>query len=195
MIRRLWLAVAIWLTAGIAPALADDAFYRISLDELSRPREPESAERHSDIETMILDWNRESFFRPYVSLDGKGEAYVVGRRFAGDRFSRSGRERLRRISRPTCRSAQVFVRAPAGADLTAGCTSKRNLSGMIEIDFKIPPCNCDEKYRHDFYAAEAFHYGQLVREQRPGSLGFATNRTRLARRWERSPSRPRRFPA
>ena len=78
----------------------------------------------------------------------------------------------------------IFVRAGC-ADLTGRLyVPKRDLSGMIEIDFKIPPSDADEKYRHDFYAAEAFHYGQLVREQRPGNARFRHESRKARERWK-----------
>ena len=112
--------------------------------------------------------NRADFVRPYVALDRLGEAYVLSQ----SELAWLGTTVPNGSTDETSLGA-MFIRAPAGKDVAGRLfVPKRDLSGMIEIKFKIAAAESKDKYGHDFFQAKALHYDRLVNDGVPGGAWF-----------------------
>jgi hypothetical protein len=165
--RRLWIALA-WLVVCAGFARGDDAYFRVMHDDLAKMVDGKLPELPAGYTENWWTGNRADFVRPYVALDRLGEAYVLSQ----SELAWLGTTVPNGSTDETSLGA-MFVRAPAGKDVAGRLfVPKRDLSGMIEIKFKIAAAESKDKYGHDFFQAKALHYDRLVNDGVPGGAWF-----------------------
>jgi hypothetical protein len=147
------------LLALASPAVADDSFYRVRLDDLQfadgaklRPATPH------------WEWlGRWSTVLPYAILDGGGDAYVnPSEYYHGPTIVQSGDA-----------GETIFVRTPRAGDVTGRLYyPKPDASGMDVLQFTIPAAKAGADARAAFYQARKTHYDRLLSSGAPGGAWF-----------------------
>ncbi len=144
-----------------ARAVADEpAFFRVAVDDLQIVEgKIAAAEGQSLVQT---DWRRLNIARPYVVLDGAGEAYwqdVNGAWF-----------------RPTMKDqwGRILVRLPEKGREVVGrfFFPQENYSAYDVVKFKIAADRASADYRNDFLTAKSAHYQRLLSQNVPGAAWF-----------------------
>ncbi len=121
--------------------------------------------------------NRADFVRPYVALDGKGEAYVLSL----SELAWLGTTVPNGSTDETSLGA-MYIRAPAGNDVAGRLfVPKRDLSGMVEIKFKIAAAESKDKYGHYFFQAKGCITIGWSTTACPAGLGSGTKCVKLAK--------------
>ena len=174
-LRTIVLALAF---SSAATALAGDAYYNIPLQELKLV-DGKLPVRTSN---RIYNWNWTQTLRPYVVLDGPGEAYVSDANnpwfpsyFAVPEASAPDSE-----DRPAV-GTRVFVRAAAGKEVTGRVVLPNGDStGMVSLKFTIPASAATSKAKTAFYRGKIAHYEELLGRDVPGGAWFR-HQIRLAR--------------
>jgi len=165
--RRWWIALA-WFIVCAGPARADDAFFRVMQGDLAKMVEGKLPELPAGYTENWWTGNRADFVRPYVALEGKGEAYVLSQ----SELAWLGTDVPNGSTDETSLGA-LFVRSSAGKDVSGRLfVPKRDLSGMVEIKFKVAAAKSNDKYGRDFFQAKALHYDKLVNDGVPGGPWF-----------------------
>ena len=147
MSRYGWRILLAWVVVGCVTARADEAFFRLKLQDLKLVEGslPQAASGESG-QTIL----------PRVIVDGKGEGYVP---------------RYDVWANPA--TSEMAVTAPAGADVTGRLLLPNpDRSGAVSLKFKIPADQAKVEYRKDFFEFKAQHYEELVREGVPGGAWF-----------------------
>src|ERR1700690_2624864 len=116
MPRHQWQVLFAWIAVCTAPVVGDDAYFRVSRDELAkvaRQKLPTAAPPESE-----FSWTKPEaqFYRPYAVVGGKGEAFVVGDRGLPAMSSPYSSGFWTSPTLDTSYGA-MFIRAPAGADV------------------------------------------------------------------------------
>ena len=155
--------VLLLVIGGSASRLqADDAFYDIPLSELKitdgtlpEVETPDAALRSSAGFGLPA-------LQPIVILDGAGEAYF------GD-----PRNSWPELSPSDIRTGHLFVRAPAGSDVTGRLAlPKPELDGMTLVKFRVPTSAAREAATKPFYEIKVAHCGWLARGNFAGAAWF-----------------------
>jgi len=146
------------ILSGAQAARAEDAFYRVEIQDLQLTDGRLPDWQRADVAWRIR-WQLREAMRPYAVLDGDGEIYV-----AADPI---------RPGRPSDEADYLAVRAAARSDLEGRLFwPKTDLSGMVALRFTIPATAADLEHRDDFYRAKLAHYQELLRGGVPGAAWF-----------------------
>lgn len=144
------------LLAGAWGVQAEDLFYRVKLSELKI-----TAGEIPRSDASSRGWRIREALLPYVRLAGAGEAYCVGV------DAQSNRLQLGDFP-----SRELFVRAPAGADVVGKVyLPNAKLDGMAEVGFAIPRGTTPVSAK-EFWPGKIAYYDALVARQLPGSAWF-----------------------
>jgi len=173
LLRGALVVIAVGYPAAL---LAEDSFYSVPLRDL---RLTEGVLPQAGPAREWRSFRQAPAHTPYVVLDGPGEAYVVGGA-AWEWFNElfgpgippvawdnakvePGREPDRRV--------RLFVRAPAGKDVTGRLFFPAFAeAGMSK--FRIPASQASPEARQSFYRARGAYYGHLLGRGIPGAAWF-----------------------
>jgi hypothetical protein len=152
-----WIAAA--LMALHQTANAADAFYHVPTSSLTLT-EGVWPKRDAD-----LAWRRMQTahaMQPYVALDGGGEAYLTG--YGSIPWTIPGGRTVEQA---------IFIRAPEKKEVTGHLfVPKTDLSGMVDLRFKVQPTESKPEAPEKFFEAKESHYQQLLNRGIPGAAWF-----------------------
>ena len=153
-----------WLCFCVAALLlqtaaAGDAYYDLPISSLTLTEGTLPSDAATD---NWRRWRMTSVMRPYVVLDGEGEAYV-----SGD----NSMPRMR--SRGESPSQAISIRAPENQEITGRLfVVKNDLSGMVQVRFKISLTQAKPEARPAFLAAKEQFYRGLLNRDIAGAAWF-----------------------
>jgi len=155
-LRSLCFCVAVLL---LQTAAAGDAYYNLpvsalTLTEGTLPSNPDAGNRRQ--------WRMMPAIQPYAALDGEGEAYVSGNN-AAPGMSNRGESPNQTIS----------IRAPENQAITGRLfVVKNDLSGMVQVRFKISLTEATPGDRQAFLTAKEQFYRGLLNRNIAGAAWF-----------------------
>ena len=152
---------------------AEPAYFTLAVGDLTLDDKPES-----DDDNSRYMWQRQSAWRPYVVLDGAGEAYWYqteqnrwsGFRLNGDRSQRGS----------------IAIRVPDGSKGASGRLfyPSVNFRTYKITKFEIAAERASPDRRKDFFEAKIGHYDGLLMTNAPGAAWFR-HESRVARQeWQ-----------
>lgn len=159
-LRAILLGVAaIW--AGTA--LADDAYYDIRLNDLKLV---EGSFPVGD-KTSLRRYELLPSMRAYATLDGSGEACIVGRGWQGDLWDSPH-------TTPALQAdARILIRAPQGKDVAGRLVvPASDLKKMAMVRFVVPSSAAKADAKTAFYDAKIAYYQNLLNRDIPGGAWF-----------------------
>jgi hypothetical protein len=149
------------IVIGSAKTQAEDAFYRIALDDLKLTAGKLPGNQEHDDENFSWNWRRSETFRPYLVVDNGGEGYFLPERFTRAIPSGSNEEQDP--------ANLIHIKAEADKDVTGRIyLPKTDFSGMVEVKFTIPADKANQKHRTGFYQTKSAYYQELSDRQIPG---------------------------
>ena len=156
---------------GLAEAAraAEPAYFTLAVGDLTLDDKPES-----DDDNYRYTWQRQSAWRPYVVLDGAGEAYwqqTEQNRWSGFRLNG---DRVQRGS--------IAIRVPDGSKGVSGRLfyPSVNFRTYKIAKFQIAAEKASSDRRKDFFEAKTEHYDGLLQTNVPGAAWFR-HESRVAR--------------
>src|SRR5258706_5831552 len=176
--RRLWkvqivVAMIVVHFGGATQARGEDAFYRVSLEQLIKPAGGKLYEPEAD-----RNWNTKgSLMAPRVCRDavadgGSAEAYmsypqggwtVEGFRYPGSRI----------VPARKWEDVGVVFRAPAGKEISGRLMlPAEDWRSSVAVRFTVPATASNRESRAAFYRAKADHYEALLGRGIPGAAWF-----------------------
>lgn len=167
---RLIRLLAVFVLVLASGVRGDDAFYRVSLGELTITEgaipKPE--------ETTKTYWQLGHVMRPYAVLDGAGEVYTLTEQSLGEPF--------RGQWETSETNPDLFIRASAGEPVVGSLyLLNSDRTGMVALRFTVPTSAAKADARRDFYRAKESHYLFLQSREAPGSAWFRRQATEAYR--------------
>lgn len=167
------------LTAASQPAVAEDAYYHLRLDDLEivEGELPKSSDR-----TNFRNWRLRRMLTPRVELNGEGEAY------AGASIAAQERRRVdvdvRNPNAPRTEAADensIVLRVPKSRDAknatVNGTLYMSNGEKMVPFRFTVPASKAGgEEARKQFLLVKESHYRRLTQANIPGGAWFRYQR-------------------
>jgi hypothetical protein len=151
----LGVCVVVLLTQAVRAA---DAFYHIPVASLKLT---EGALPVADAaNNNARSWQMLRVVQPYATIDGGGEAYVSGNTQSWDRENGAAAQ-------------TISIRATEGKEITGRLfLPKLDLSGMVQVRFKISPTDAKPETQKDFLAEKLQFYRQLQDRNIAGAAWF-----------------------
>jgi hypothetical protein len=172
------MTVSAILVSFAATALAGDAYYNIPIQDLKLVEGSLPKREKPDWQAYSrASWKYE-MTRPYATLDGPGEAYVVGRAGPGDPLFDP---RPSVPVNPVGPGMRLLIRAEEGKDLSGRLfVAKPDLSGMQVLRFTVPASAARPEAKEAFLHGKVAHYDDLLNREIPGGAWFR-HQARLTR--------------
>lgn len=159
--RRVVIANFFLFVLGLAfPAFAEDTYFEVPLDRLAltEGRLPGASAPFAE------KWELRQAMRPYVVLDGGGEAYGEFPPLPASPIE------LQDASLPP--QGIVIRTSQSGAVTGRLFLAKPDSSGMMFVRFKVPADVAKPEAKPAFYLARQAHFEQLLRAGLPGAAWF-----------------------
>lgn len=156
-----WTMIFTVFLGWAGPLAADDAFYRLPIEELNITEGQLPA---SNTFSTNIPWRLVDHIVPDVVLEGPGEAYLEMNRT--------------RWRRGLIADGALCVRAPEGQDVQGKIILPRYQNTAWIMAFKIPQdaasvkANPDTEVKQSFYMAKLAHYQNLLNRDIPGGAWF-----------------------
>jgi hypothetical protein len=150
-----------WIVAvsSAGAAVAKDAYYDVPLRELKL------VEGSLPVAAKIRNWQPYELIqsmRPYATVDGQGEAYVMGRVPWQPSYDSAAPG-----------TARLLIRAPRGKDVAGRLiVPNSGLTGMVSLRFTVPSSAAKAEAKTPFCHAKIAHYESLFGRDIPDGAWF-----------------------